>query len=99
MNEKNWYELSYPDEIDSPALLIYKDRVAQNIQTMIDIAGDAKLLVPHIKTHKMAEIVKMQLKAGISRFKCATIAEAEMLSELPISLILFAWLQALPHLH
>jgi ADP-heptose:LPS heptosyltransferase len=32
MNEKNWYELNYPDEIDSPALLIYKDRVAQNIQ-------------------------------------------------------------------
>jgi len=47
MNEKNWYELSYPDEIDSPALLIYKDRVAQNIQTMIDIAGDAKMLVPY----------------------------------------------------
>jgi D-serine deaminase-like pyridoxal phosphate-dependent protein len=91
MNEKNWYELSYPDEIDSPALLIYKDRVAQNIQTMIDIAGDAKMLVPHIKTHKMAEIVKMQLKAGISQFKCATIAEAEMLAEAETKNILLAY--------
>ncbi|MGN6533200.1 MAG: D-TA family PLP-dependent enzyme [Ginsengibacter sp.] len=91
MNEKNWYKLNDPDEIDSPALLIYKDRVAQNIQTMISIAADAKRLVPHIKTHKMAEIVKMQLNAGISQFKCATIAEAEMLSEAEAKNILLAY--------
>ena len=91
MNEKQWYKLNEPDEIDSPALLIFKERVAQNIQTMIGIAGDAKRLVPHIKTHKMAEIVKMQLKAGISQFKCATIAEAEMLSEAGAKNILLAY--------
>ena len=91
MNEKNWYELHDPEAIDSPALLIYKDRVAENIQTMIGIAGDAKRLVPHVKTHKMAEIVKMQLEAGISQFKCATIAEAEMLSEAGAKNILLAY--------
>jgi len=81
MNKKDWYELNNPEEIDSPALLIYKERIESNIQTMIQIAGDANRLVPHIKTHKMAEIVRMQLAAGISKFKCATIAEAEMLAE------------------
>jgi D-serine deaminase-like pyridoxal phosphate-dependent protein len=91
MSEKNWFELNDPEEIDSPALLIYKDRVEQNIQTMTRIAGDAKRLVPHIKTHKMAEIVKMQLDAGISQFKCATIAEAEMLSEAGAKNILLAY--------
>ena len=91
MNEKNWYELNDPDEIDSPSLLIYKNRVSQNIQTMIGIAEDAKRLVPHIKTHKMTEIVKMQLDAGISQFKCATIAEAEMLSEAGARNILLAY--------
>jgi D-serine deaminase-like pyridoxal phosphate-dependent protein len=91
MSEKNWYELNDPEEIDSPALFIYKDRVEQNIQTMISIATDAKRLVPHIKTHKMAEIVKMQLNAGISQFKCATIAEAEMLSEAGAKNILLAY--------
>lgn len=45
---------------------------------MIDIAGGAARLWPHIKTHKMAEVVQMQIEAGIDRFKCATIAEAEM---------------------
>lgn len=91
MNEKQWYELNDPYEIDSPALLIYKHRIESNIQTMIGIAGDAKRLVPHIKTHKMAEIVKMQLDAGISQFKCATIAEAEMLSEAGAKNILLAY--------
>ena len=91
MNEKDWYKLDYPEEIDSPALLIYKDRIASNIQTMIQIAGDANRLVPHIKTHKMAEIVRMQLDAGISKFKCATIAEAEMLAEAGAKNIVLAY--------
>ena len=91
MIEKNWYELNDQDQIDSPALLIYKDRVAANIQTMIHIAGNAERLVPHVKTHKMAEIVKMQVDAGISKFKCATIAEAEMLAEAGAKNILLAY--------
>ncbi|MEO6843548.1 MAG: D-TA family PLP-dependent enzyme [Ginsengibacter sp.] len=91
MNKKQWYELNDPDEIDSPALLIYKDRVVSNIKTMVKIAGDAKRLVPHVKTHKMPEIVKMQLAAGISQFKCATIAEAEMLAEAGAENILIAY--------
>ena len=91
MNKKEWYELNNPDDIDSPALLIYKDRVASNIKTMIRIAGDAKRLVPHVKTHKMPEIVKMQLTAGISQFKCATIAEAEMLADTGAENILIAY--------
>jgi len=91
MNKKQWYELNNPDEIDSPALLIYKDRVASNIKTMINIAGDAKRLVPHVKTHKMPEIIKMQLAAGISQFKCATIAEAEMLADAGAENILIAY--------
>ena len=91
MREKQWFELNDADEIDSPALLIYKNRVAFNIKTMINIAGDPGRLVPHVKTHKMAEIVKMQLDAGISQFKCATIAEVEMLSEAGAKNILLAY--------
>ena len=39
----------------------------------------------------MPEIVKMQLSAGISQFKCATIAEAEMLAEAGPKNILVAY--------
>jgi D-serine deaminase-like pyridoxal phosphate-dependent protein len=74
-----WYELRNVAAVDSPALLIYPDRVAANIKGMIDwVGGDPGRLVPHVKTHKMREVLEMQLKAGISRFKCATIAELEM---------------------
>src|SRR5262245_60218726 len=45
---------------------------------MIGIASGTARLRPHIKTHKMADLVRMQLREGISTFKCATIAEAEM---------------------
>lgn len=96
MNENLWYPLNDPEKIDSPALLIYKDRVAANIQTMIRIAGDGNRLVPHVKTHKMAEIVQMQLTAGVSQFKCATIAEAEMLAEAGAPMILLAYQLTFP---
>jgi D-serine deaminase-like pyridoxal phosphate-dependent protein len=76
-----WYRLADEDQVDSPALLVYPDRILANIREMIRIAGDPGRLVPHVKTHKMGEVVRMQLREGITRFKCATIAEAEMVAE------------------
>ena len=77
---EDWHRLANPDEIPSPALLIYPDRVEENIRRMIAMAGTADRLRPHVKTHKLGEIVQLQLKAGITRFKCATIAEMEMVA-------------------
>jgi len=75
----NWYEVTNIAAIDSPALLVYPNRVQHNIQTMINnVGGNPKRLFPHVKTYKMREIVQMQLEAGIERFKCATISEMEM---------------------
>jgi D-serine deaminase-like pyridoxal phosphate-dependent protein len=65
-------------EIPSPALLFLRDRIEQNLHRMIAIVGDPSRLRPHIKTHKTAELVRRQIELGISRFKCATIAEAEL---------------------
>jgi len=73
-----WYEIENVGEIPSPALAFYPERIEENIRRMIRIAGDAGRLRPHVKTHKTGEIVKLQLKHGIRRFKCSTIAEAEM---------------------
>jgi len=44
------------------------------------MAGDVNRLRPHIKTHKTAEGIRLMMDAGISKFKCATIAEAELLA-------------------
>lgn len=87
-----WFEISNPEVVNTPSLLVYKDRVHFNIGLMTAIVnGHTERLVPHVKTHKMSEIVKMQLEAGITRFKCATIAEAEMLAEAGANWILIAY--------
>jgi D-serine deaminase-like pyridoxal phosphate-dependent protein len=79
MTTKNFFSISNPNEIDSPALLVYPERVKANIQTAIKMIGDVNRLRPHVKTHKCAEVAQMMMVAGITKFKCATIAEAEML--------------------
>jgi D-threonine aldolase len=79
MIEKNWFHVQNASEIDSPALLVYPERVKANLQTAIKMTGDINRLRPHVKTHKCAEVAKLMMDAGIYKFKCATIAEAEML--------------------
>ena len=86
-----WYELANIGEIDSPALVIHPDRVQQNIDYAIRQVGDPDRLRPHVKTHKMVEVARMQLDAGISKFKCATIAEAEMLAQAGAQDVLIAY--------
>ena len=76
---KAWYEVENLSVVDSPALVIFKNRIGHNIKKMIEIAGDPGRLMPHIKTYKMLEVIKLQMDAGIDKFKCATIAEAELL--------------------
>ncbi|WP_430968111.1 D-TA family PLP-dependent enzyme [Spongiimicrobium sp. 2-473A-2-J] len=90
MEQKNWYALDKPEEVISPSLLVYPERIEKNIQRMIGISGGVQFLRPHVKTHKMAEIIKMQLKHGIYKFKCATIAEAELLAQSGATDILLA---------
>ena len=79
MDKIDWYTIKNESEIISPSLLVYPDRIRKNIELMIEIAGGTDKLRPHIKTHKMVEIVKLQQEYGIQKFKCATIAEAELL--------------------
>jgi D-serine deaminase-like pyridoxal phosphate-dependent protein len=77
---KPWYYINNIDTIDSPALVIYKDRVEENIRLLVSMTDEVKRLRPHVKTHKTVEATLMQMAAGIHKFKCATIAEAEMLA-------------------
>jgi D-serine deaminase-like pyridoxal phosphate-dependent protein len=74
------YALRDSSEVLSPGLVFYKDLIRRNIARMVEIAGNADRLRPHVKTHKTREIVRMELEAGINKHKCATLAEAEMLA-------------------
>ena len=88
--ERAWYEIEAIDQIDSPALVVYKKRIISNIEKMVQMTGDPGRLMPHVKTHKIKEIVQLQLNMGIRQFKCATIAEAEMLGMAGVDNVLIA---------
>ncbi|MEZ5299158.1 MAG: D-TA family PLP-dependent enzyme [Verrucomicrobiales bacterium] len=77
--------------IPSPALLILPDRAEANVRRMISMAGGAARLRPHIKTHKLAPLMAMQIRLGIEKFKCATLAEAEMAAKAGAADVLYAY--------
>jgi D-threonine aldolase len=68
-------------EVPSPSLLVYPDRIEENIRRMIARVGDPSRLRPHIKTHKLPQVVARQAELGVVKIKCATIAEAEMAAQ------------------
>ncbi|MFN8564394.1 MAG: alanine racemase [Anaerolineae bacterium] len=67
------------DQLETPSVLIDLDRMERNIaqmQARCDAAGVA--LRPHIKTHKIPEIARMQLDAGAVGIACQKVGEAEI---------------------
>lgn len=86
-----WYVIDAINEMDSPALVLYKDRVQHNLTLAIQMVGDASRLRPHVKTHKSPQVTELMLQAGVRKFKCATIAEAEMLGRCEAPDVLLAY--------
>ncbi len=87
----SWYTVANVSEVPSPSLLIYPDRVEHNVRRMLEIVRDVARLRPHIKTHKLPEVIRIQMGFGISKFKCATIAETEMVAACGAADVLLAY--------
>lgn len=88
---EDWYRINNINEIDSPALVIFPARVKKNIALLISMINDVRRLRPHVKTNKTKEACLLLLEAGIYKFKCATIAEAEMLGQVKAPDVLLAY--------
>ena len=86
----NKYEIYNINEISTPALAVYPSIIKLNIKKAIDIAG-GNILRPHIKTCKTPQVVQLMMDAGITHFKCATIAEAELLGMQKVKDVLLAY--------
>lgn len=91
MSATEWWRIANVDEIASPALLVYPDRAEENLRRLIAIAGGTARLRPHMKTHKLPAIARMHAALGLTRVKCATIAEAEMLAAVGLADVLLAY--------
>jgi D-threonine aldolase len=74
------YAIDDTSKIYSPGLIFYKDLIRRNLARAVEIAGSSARLRPHVKTHKTREITRMELEAGITKHKVATLAEAEMVA-------------------
>jgi D-serine deaminase-like pyridoxal phosphate-dependent protein len=85
------YHIKGEEDLISPAVIYYRDAIVENTKRTIKLAGDVKRLWPHVKTHKTRELIEMQVSMGITRFKCATISEAEVTAAAGARHILLAY--------
>ena len=76
------FQMNY-SEIETPTVLIDLTVTKKNIKNYQRYCDDKGLnLRPHIKTHKIPELAKLQLSAGAVGITCQKVSEAEaMLSE------------------
>ena len=85
------YQFAGAAALYSPALLFFGDLIRDNLERTIRMARNPSRLRPHVKTHKTREIVRLCLKAGVTKHKCATLAEAEMLASCGVPDVLIAY--------
>lgn len=68
------------EQLNTPVLVVDRAAIGANIATMAAFAASKGLkLRPHAKTHKSADIARLQLAAGAVGLCCAKIGEAEAL--------------------
>lgn len=72
--------MGYREELDTPCLVVHAEILDRNLQEMAEYAAQRGIkLRPHQKTHKTAEIARMQRELGAIGGTCAKIGEAEAL--------------------
>ncbi|MFH7015844.1 D-TA family PLP-dependent enzyme [Flavobacterium sp. FlaQc-47] len=90
--QDNWWKINSEIRIDTPFLAVYEDRIQANIERLIEsVKGETQKLRPHIKTHKIGEILDLFKTYNINKIKCATIAEAELAALHEIQDVLLAY--------
>lgn len=72
--------MGYRDELDTPALVVHEEILKRNLAGMADYAQEKGIaLRPHFKTHKTAQIARMQQELGAIGMSCAKLGEVEAL--------------------
>lgn len=69
-------------ELDTPALIVDRDRMMNNLHFMQDYANrQGVALRPHTKTHKTPAIAKLQEQLGAKGITVAKVGEAEVMAQ------------------
>jgi D-serine deaminase-like pyridoxal phosphate-dependent protein len=79
LNEFAWdqrYSISSVEDVLTPALVIYPEIIASNLERTVDLlGGNPDRWRVHIKTAKLKYTLRMLIDRGICTFKCATTLE------------------------
>jgi len=80
-----------PEGAATPCFVVFEDVVRANLRRTIEASGGASRLMPHVKTHRAAWIVRLFTAHGVTNFKCATPAEVELLLGAGASHVVWAY--------
>src|SRR5688572_28722940 len=70
------------NELETPVPIVDMDRLEANIARLQAYLDEHKIANrPHIKTHKIVEIARMQMEAGAAGITCQKVSEAEVMAD------------------
>ena len=78
--------------LETPCIVIDRETMMHNIRRMAEQARQCGVdLRPHIKTHKIPEFAREQIKAGAKGITVAKVSEAEIMASQGIDDIFIAY--------
>lgn len=84
--------MDFADFIETPTVIVNMEKVHANLKKMKGYAEAAQCsLRPHIKTHKLPELARLQLEYGATGITCAKVSEAEVMADAGIEDIFIAY--------
>ena len=70
------------EELETPVPVVDMDRMKTNISRLQNYLNEHKIANrPHIKTHKIPAIARLQMEAGATGITCQKISEAEIMAD------------------
>jgi len=78
LSELSWdrrYGISGIDDVLTPALVLYPEIITTNIESTLELLGNADRWRVHIKTAKLGYTLRILVERGVRNFKCATTLE------------------------
>jgi D-serine deaminase-like pyridoxal phosphate-dependent protein len=85
------YRIENIETVLTPALAIYPRIVDANIEITVRLLGDANRWRPHVKTAKLAFVMRRFVRHGVKAFKCSTTLELSTACEAGASDVLVAY--------
>lgn len=90
-DQNNPYAFEGAARILTPALLIYPEVAEANIEAALRMTGSPDRWRPHIKTAKIASVIRRMIARGIDSFKCSTTLELRTACEAGAADVLLAF--------